>query len=82
MPGTDFPVFFLCTEVKMEPASHTKRKEIISRRKFLKIAFAGGAVSAAALAGKYLLEQDKYQAATFIAAVKGYDDHLKRHMLS
>ncbi len=66
----------------MEPLEQAKRKEIISRRNFLKLALTGGAISAAALSGKYLLPQDKYQAATFIAAVKDYDDHLKKHLLT
>ena len=56
-------------------------KKIFSRRNFLKLGLAGGVVSAAALAGKFL-PHETYQAATFIASVKGYDDQLRRHLLT
>jgi len=65
----------------MKPFEQTERKEIISRRNFLKAAVAGGVVSAAAISGTVLLTPDNYQAATYISSVKGYHDHLKEHML-
>lgn len=65
----------------MRLPEESDRKGLISRRNFFKLALAGGAVSATALTGKYLT-QEAYKTATFIAAVKGYDDHLKKHLLA
>lgn len=64
----------------MQNQGNRDRKEIISRRNFLKLSMAGGALSAAAFTGTYLWQYDKYAASTFIASVKGYHDHLKKHL--
>jgi len=66
----------------VEQLRKSGRKEIISRRNFLKLALSGGAASAAVFTGHYLWKRGKYEAATFIAAVKDYDDHLRRHLLN
>ena len=65
----------------MQSPEKQDRIKIISRRNFLKFGLAGGALSAAVLATKFL-PNENYQAATFIASVKGYDDHVRRHLLA
>ncbi len=42
---------------------------------------AGGAAAAIGLAGRILYRKTRYQAATFIASVDGYEDSLRRHLL-
>jgi uncharacterized protein (DUF362 family) len=64
----------------MQSSEKKRRNKIISRRNFLKLGLAGGAISAAALT-KSFLSNETYQAATFIASVKGYDDHLRKYLL-
>lgn len=66
----------------MQTPENAHRKEFISRRNFLKLTAAGGVVSAAAFTGTYLWQYDKYEAATFIATVKGYDDQLMNRLLA